>query len=245
MVIWHLASNQYSKAKRLNPAVCGSGLFMQLSSRIRYIMNCFEMPCHPTVLICAEAVCYPPLRCFFTGHAESVDVVARGAVPSGTNGRRKVHCCRTPCIDEKSGPKRSWDSYDPALIIRAQSLLLEDADKLSASALSFRSCRCTTADDDNLGQLIHRKAAEAFRSKDRELYTSFGNVFSGMLADMDTFVAYTKRIYSFDRWLTEARSWERRKRKIRWNDATSLVTICCTDGIYAYFDYSWRNGPDW
>ena len=49
-----LASNQYSKAKRLNPAVCGSGLLWKLSSRIRYIMN-WLLKCLAirTVLICA------------------------------------------------------------------------------------------------------------------------------------------------------------------------------------------------
>lgn len=49
-----LASNQYSKAKRLNPAVCGSGLFMEaIEQNPVYYELAFEMPCHRTVLICA------------------------------------------------------------------------------------------------------------------------------------------------------------------------------------------------
>lgn len=42
-----LASNQYSKAKRLNPAVCGSGLFMEaIEQNPVYYELAFEMPCH-------------------------------------------------------------------------------------------------------------------------------------------------------------------------------------------------------
>ena len=128
------------------------------------------------------------------------------------------------------------------MIIRAQSLLLEDADKLSAS----RPYRFDLVDVQrqmmtNLGQLIHRKAAEAFRSKDREAFTLHSGRFLGMLADMDTLLR-TRSEYSFDRWLTEARSWgetEEEKNQME-RDATSLVTIWGADGDPHIFDYSWR-----
>ena len=121
--------------------------------------------------------------------------------------------------------------------------MLEDADKLSAS----RPYRFDLVDVQrqmmtNLGQLIHRKAAEAFRSKDREAFTFHSGRFLGMLADMDTLLR-TRSEYSFDRWLTEARSWgetEEEKNQME-RDATSLVTIWGADGDPRIFDYSWRD----
>ena len=70
---------------------------------------------------------------------------------------------------KKSGPNAALEiPYDPTLVIRAQSLLLKDIDKLSVS----RPYRFDIVDVQrqlmtNLGQLIHRQAAEAC------FYTSF------------------------------------------------------------------------
>ena len=72
---------------------------------------------------------------------------------------------------KKSGPNAALEiPYDPTLVIRAQSLLLKDIDKLSVS----RPYRFDIVDVQrqlmtNLGQLIHRQAAEAFRKKDQRL----------------------------------------------------------------------------
>ena len=58
---------------------------------------------------------------------------------------------------------------------------------------------------------------------------------------MDTLLR-TRSEYSFDRWLTEARSWgetEEEKNQME-RDATSLVTIWGADGDPRIFDYSWR-----
>ena len=52
----------------------------------------------------------------------------------------------------------------------------------------------------------------------------------------------TRSEYSFDRWLTEARSWGETKEEkdLMERDATSLVTIWGADGDPRIFDYSWR-----
>lgn len=58
----------------------------------------------------------------------------------------------------------------------------------------------------NLGQLVHKKAAEAFASKDKAAFALHSGRFLELLRDMDELL-YTRSEYSFDRWLTEARSW--------------------------------------
>lgn len=244
-----LASNQYSKAKRLNPAVCGSGLFMEaIEQNPVYYELAFEMPCHPdSIDLRAWLKQYATRRygAFSPATQKAWMLLLEGPYRQGTNGTEKSSIVTArPALDvKKSGPNAGLEiPYDPALIIRAQSLLLEDADKLSAS----RPYRFDLVDVQrqmmtNLGQLIHRKAAEAFRSKDREAFTLHSGRFLGMLADMDTLLR-TRSEYSFDRWLTEARSWgetEEEKNQME-RDATSLVTIWGADGDPHIFDYSWR-----
>ena len=244
-----LASNQYSKAKRLNPAVCGSGLFMEaIEQNPVYYELAFEMPCHPdSIDLRAWLKQYATRRygAFSPATQKAWMLLLEGPYRQGTNGTEKSSIVAArPALDvKKSGPNAGLEiPYDPALIIRAQSLLLEDADKLSAS----RPYRFDLVDVQrqmmtNLGQLIHRKAAEAFRSKDREAFTLHSGRFLGMLADMDTLLR-TRSEYSFDRWLTEARSWgetEEEKNQME-RDATSLVTIWGADGDPRIFDYSWR-----
>ena len=244
-----LASNQYSKAKRLNPAVCGSGLFMEaIEQNPVYYELAFEMPCHPdSIDLRAWLKQYATRRygAFSPATQKAWMLLLEGPYRQGTNGTEKSSIVAArPALDvKKSGPNAGLEiPYDPALIIRAQSLLLEDADKLSAS----RPYRFDLVDVQrqmmtNLGQLIHRKAAEAFRSKDREAFTLHSERFLGMLADMDTLLR-TRSEYSFDRWLTEARSWgetEEEKNQME-RDATSLVTIWGADGDPRIFDYSWR-----
>lgn len=244
-----LASNQYSKAKRLNPAVCGSGLFMEaIEQNPVYYELAFEMPCHPdSIDLRAWLKQYVTRRygAFSPATQKAWMLLLEGPYRQGTNGTEKSSIVAArPALDvKKSGPNAGLEiPYDPALIIRAQSLLLEDADKLSAS----RPYRFDLVDVQrqmmtNLGQLIHRKAAEAFRSKDREAFTLHSERFLGMLADMDTLLR-TRSEYSFDRWLTEARSWgetEEEKNQME-RDATSLVTIWGADGDPRIFDYSWR-----
>ena len=242
-----LASNQYSKAKRLNPAVCGSGLFMEaIEQNPVYYELAFEMPCHPdSIDLRAWLKQYATRRygAFSPATQKAWMLLLEGPYRQGTNGTEKSSIVAArPALDvKKSGPNAGLEiPYDPALIIRAQSLLLEDADKLSAS----RPYRFDLVDVQrqmmtNLGQLIHRKAAEAFRSKDREAFTLHSGRFLGMLADMDTLLR-TRSEYSFDRWLTEARSWgetEEEKNQME-RDATSLVTIWGADGDPRIFDYS-------
>ena len=244
-----LASNQYSEAKRLNPAICGSGLFMEaIEQNPVYYELAFEMPCH------ADSIDLQPwLKQYVTRRYGASSPAAQeawmllldGPYRQGTNGTEKSSIVAArPALDvKKSGPNAGLEiPYDPALVIRAQRLLLKDIDKLSAS----RPYRFDIVDVQrqmmaNLGQLIHRKAAEAFRKKDRHAFALHSGRFLEMLADMDKLLR-TRSEYSFDRWLTEARSWgdTDEEKNLMERDATSLVTIWGADGDPRIFDYSWR-----
>ena len=144
---------------------------------------------------------------------------------------------------KKSGPNAGLGiPYDPMLVIRAQSALLKDADRLALS----RPYRFDIVDVQrqmmtNLGQLVHKKAAEAFTAKDKVAFALHSGRFLGLLKDMDELL-YTRSEYSFDRWLTEARSWgeTEEEKDLMERDATSLVTIWGADGDPRIFDYSWR-----
>ena len=93
----------------------------------------------------------------------------------------------------------------------------------------------------NLGQVIHKCAADAFRAKDKAAFTLHSSRFLTLLEDMDQLL-YTRPEYSFDRWLTKARSWgdTEFEKDLMEQDATSLVTIWGSDGDPVIFDYSWR-----
>lgn len=112
-------------------------------------------------------------------------LLLEGPYRQGTNGTEKSSIVAArPALDvKKSGPNAGLEiPYDPALIIRAQSLLLEDADKLSAS----RPYRFDLVDVQrqmmtNLGQLIHRKAAERSGVKTGRLLHFIRDVFSECL----------------------------------------------------------------
>ena len=64
----------------------------------------------------------------------------------------------------------------------------------------------------NLGQVIHKRAAEAFLNRDKEAFALHSKRFLQMLEDVDELLR-TRPEFNFDRWLTSARSWGIRKKK--------------------------------
>ena len=244
-----LASNQYQKAKARYPNVCGSGLFMEaIEQNPVYYELAFEMPNH------ADSI---PLQAWLAAYAErrygaksaaagkAWMYLLEGPYRRGTNGteRSSIVAARPALNVKKSGPNAGLGiPYEPMLVIRAQSQLLKDADKLAFSKpYRFDIVDVQRQMMTNLGQLVHKKAAEAFASKDKAAFALHSGRFLELLRDMDELL-YTRSEYSFDRWLTEARSWGETKEEkdLMERDATSLVTIWGADGDPRIFDYSWR-----
>lgn len=244
-----LASNQYKKAKERYPNVCGSGLFMEaIEQNPVYYDLAFEMPNHAdTVALKPWLAAYAERRygAKSDAAAQAMYYLLEGPYRRGTNGtERSSIVAARPALDvKKSGPNAGLGiPYDPLLVIRAQRELLKDADKLSASKpYRFDIVDVQRQLMTNLGQLIHKQAAEAFRSKDKAAFALHSGRFLELLEDMDELLC-TRPEYSFDRWLTEARSWgdTPAEKDLMEKDATSLVTIWGADGDPSIFDYSWR-----
>ena len=121
-------------------------------------------------------------------------------------------------------------------------MLLKDADKLKNSEpYRFDVIDVQRQMMTNMGQVIHKRAAEAFLNRDKEAFALHSKRFLQMLEDVDELLR-TRPEFNFDRWLTSARSWgdtEEEKNLLEY-DATSLVTIWGADGDPSIFDYSWR-----
>ncbi len=244
-----LASNQYIKGKPINKALCGSGLFMEgIEQNPVYYELAFEMPCHSDSVDLRQWLRRYATRRYGAESPSAQEawiLLLDGPYKPGTNGTEKssIVAARPALFPKKSGPNAGFEiPYDPSLVIRAQRLLLKDLDILSAS----RPYRFDIVDVQrqlmtNLGQLIHRAAAEAFLNKDKEAFQHHSSRFLEMLSDMDGMLR-TREEYSFDRWLTTARNWgdtEEEKNMLE-RDATTLVTIWGSDGDSRIFDYAWR-----
>ena len=244
-----LASNQYKKAKERYPNVCGSGLFMEaIEQNPVYYDLAFEIPNHAdTVALKPWLAAYAERRygAKSDAAAQAMYYLLEGPYCRGTNGtERSSIVAARPALDvKKSGPNAGLGiPYDPLLVIRAQRELLKDADKLSASKpYRFDIVDVQRQLMTNLGQLIHKQAAAAFRAKDKAAFALHSGRFLELLEDMDELLR-TRSEYSFDRWLTEARSWGDTpvEKDLMEKDATSLVTIWGADGDPSIFDYSWR-----
>ena len=93
----------------------------------------------------------------------------------------------------------------------------------------------------NLGQAIHKQAAEAFRQKDKAAFALHSGRFLQLLKDADELLR-TREEFNFDKWLSDARSWGKTEaeKNLLEKDATALVTVWGADGDPLIFDYSWR-----
>ena len=244
-----LASNQYAQARSKWPNVCGSGLFMEaIEQNPVYYDLAFEMPLHgDTVDVEAWLGQYAVRRYGAASSAarEAWMCLLAGPYRPGTNGTElsSIIAAR-PALDvKKSGPNAGFGlPYDPALLVRAEGLLLQDAGRLSASSpYCFDVVDVQRQLMSNLGQSVHRAAADAFRRRDRAAFALHSGRFLQLLRDVDELLR-TRPEFNFDRWLQRARAWGEtdEERDLYERDATALVTIWGADGDPLIFDYSWR-----
>lgn len=115
---------------------------------------------------------------------------------------------------KKSGPNKGLGiPYSPLLLWKAQKLLLEEADKMGASKpYRFDLVDLQRQILTNLGQVMHKRAAGAFRKKDRKGFLLHSNRFLELMHDTDVLLR-TREEFNFDKWLTDAAVGELRKKK--------------------------------
>lgn len=244
-----LASNPFKESKRHFPNVCGTGLFMEgIHQNPVFYDLAFEMWHHEgSIPIDKWVAKYAERRYGAPSAAAKKAMLAllNGPYTKDTNGTEfsSIVAAR-PAIDvKKSGPNAGFSiPYDPALLLTAEKELLKDAGKLSASKpYRFDVVDIQRQIMSNLGQAIHKQAATAFKVKDKKAFALHANRFLEMLQDLDELLS-TRKEYSLDCWLTDARSWGNTKteKDLLERDATSLVTIWGPDDAPAIFDYAWR-----
>lgn len=246
-----LASNQYERAVKKNPNICGSGLFMEsIVQNPVYYDLAFEMPLHhDTVDIESWLKDYAHRRYGYRSEsaAKAMMCLLEGPYRPGTNGtERSSIIAARPAVDcKKSGPNAGLGiPYSPLLLVKAEALLLKDAERMKASKpYRFDVVDVQRQLMSNLGQAIHRQAAEAFKRKDGKAFRLHSQRFLELLGDADELLR-TREEYSMDRWIADARSWgdTDEEKNLLERDATSLITIWGADGGSDpnIFDYSWR-----
>ncbi len=244
-----VASNQYMRAKGEAPNVVGSGLFMEsiVQNPVFYDLA-FEMPLHKdSVILDAWLADYAKRRygAYSDAARKAWDLLSKGPYQPGTNGvEYSSIICARPAIDvKKSGPNAGFHiPYPPQLLIEAESLLLEDADTLGMSKpYRFDMMDIQRQMMSNLGQEIHKKAANAYKAKDREAFKLHSERFLELLADVDVLLR-TRTEYNFDQWLNDARRWgdDKEEQDLYEKNASTLVTIWGGQVEVRQFDYSWR-----
>lgn len=135
--------------------------------------------------------------------------VRRALSPRNKRDGTQFHHRRpSSCERKKIRPeRRPGDTLLSSVGSQAEGLLLKDAARLEDSdPYRFDIVDIQRQLMSNLGQAIHKQAAEAFRKKDKEAFALHSNRFLEMLRDVDELLR-TRPEFNFDKWLTQARSW--------------------------------------
>lgn len=244
-----LASNQYATAVKKSPNICGSGLFMEsIEQNPVYYDLAFEMPLHRDSIDIDEWLANYACRRYgaTSENAKTAWIcLLNSAYSRGTNGTEhsSIIAARPALHVKKSGPNAGFGiPYHPADLIQAEALLLEDADKLGNSRpYRFDIIDVQRQIMSNLGQVIHKKAAEAFKKGNKATFNLHSQRFLALLHDTDKLLR-TRPEFNFDRWLTEVRRWGTtpEEQDQYEKDATALFTIWGADKDPLIFDYGWK-----
>lgn len=246
-----LASNQYLTARQKAPNTIGSGLFMEsIVQNPVYYALAFEMPFHQDTVTLDKWLDSYVLRTYGDSSAtarQAWDILLKGPYSRGTNGVEfsSIIAARPAIRVKKSGPNAGFHiPYDPQSLLEAERLLLADAEKLKTSEpYRFDVVDVQRQIMSNLGQEIHRAAADAYLEGDLTAFTLHSNRFLELLLDVDTLLA-SRTEWNFDCWVTDARRWgtTSEEKELLERDATALVTYWGFTPGYTcrQFDYSWR-----
>lgn len=244
-----VASNQYAKARRRSPNVCGSGLFMEgITQNPVYYDLAFEMPLHADSMdLNAWLADYAERR--YGGRSKKAEkawqLLLAGPYRPGTNNVEKSSIIAArPALDaKKSGPNDGLGiPYPPRMLWDALTLLLDAPRKFGKSeGYRFDVIDVERQALSNLGQTIHRQAAKAFRNNDSEAFKLHSERFLQMLRDVDELLR-TRSEYNFDKWLHDARrhGQTEQEKNLLERDATALLTIWGPEPTPTIFDYGWR-----
>ncbi len=245
-----LASNQFYNAVQLGKNIVGSGLFMEgLGQNPIYYDLAFEMPVHQQPVDIAAWIRDYSRRRY---GAESEDayralmLLLENPYNTGTNGVElsSIVAARPAVVPKKSGPNSGFDiPYDPYSLVEAQRLLLSESDKLaSSSGYRFDIVDVQRQLMSNLGQFIHKKAADCFLAGDLEGFDLHSGRFLELLSDLDAVLA-TRPEYSFENRVASAHSWATTPQERALYDYNASLQVTQWGGQPepdVLFDYAWK-----
>ena len=247
-----LASNKQLKLRKKTPNAIGTGYFMEgiIQNPVYYDLA-FEMGiASDSVNITRWLNEYANRRYgVVSPHAHAAwRILLNTVYKNGTDGVEKSSIiCARPAIEvKKSGPNAGFSvPYQNKDLLNALLALLKDQELLKNSdAYRYDAVDILRQVLSNYGQAIHKKAAQAFKEKDRNGFRLYSRKFLSMLQDVDRLLS-TRDEFSLKKWINDARSWgktEEEKDYYEYN-ASLLVTLwgpLTKENEPVIFDYSWR-----
>ncbi len=244
-----LASNQYSTVKAAAPNVCGTGLFMEgIMQNPVYYELAFEINLRTDAIDIhswLKSYCARRYGAISQSAADAWYILLDTVYQKGTNGTEKssIICARPAVQVKKSGPNMGFNiPYDNKELLRALTLLLEDFKALEASA----AYRYDIVDIlrqvlSNYGQIINRRAANAFKEKDIASFKKESGDFLNLLRDIDKLLS-SRDEFSLKKWINDARAHGEtlEESDLYEYNASMLVTLWGPLENPSIFDYSWR-----
>lgn len=241
-----LSENKFAKAKELAPNAIGSGLFMEaIEVNPAYFNLAYEMPLHNGEIDIHDWLKKYTSRRYgkqSDNAYKAWQILLKGPYGKGTDGTEfsSIICARPAINAKKSGPNRGLEiPYNPQDLITALDLLLRDGDELaSTDGYRFDIVDVQRQMLTNLGQEIHKKAAEAFLGKDINAFDLHSKRFLELLSDVDRMLK-TRSEFSFDRWVSNARKQGKDKAEKDFYEYNASLLVTQWGGV-RFFDYSWR-----
>lgn len=247
-----LASNKHLKLSRKATNAIGTGYFMEgiIQNPVYYDLA-FEMGIASDSVNISEWLNKYADRRYgkvSSNAHEAWNILLNTAYKRGTDGVEKSSIiCARPAIDvKKSGPNAGFSvPYENTDLIKALKLLLQDQKQLKKSdAYRYDAVDVLRQVLSNYGQAVHKKAAQAFKEKNKEDFALYSQKFLTMLKDVDKLLS-TREEFSLKKWINDARSWgssDEEKDYYEYN-ASMLVTLwgpLTQEDEPGIFDYSWR-----
>ena len=245
----HIASKPFAVAARKNPLAAGTGLFMEATTQNPVFYNLYyDMIWRDSGVNVKDWLAGYTLR-RYGADSEAARAawvkLLEGPYRKGTSAvENSSIVAARPALDvKKSGPNAGLRiPYEPRGLVAAWELLLQDAARLeTADGYRFDTVDVGRQVLSNLGQVLHRRAASAFRAKNGKAFGIESRRFLELLADLDTLCS-TRDEYHFGKWIADARRWGTTdaERNLFEKDAAMLVTLWGPEQTTIIFDYSWR-----
>lgn len=247
-----LASNKQVTLRKTAPNAIGTGYFMEgINQNPVYYDLAFEIGVASSPVNITEWLNkYADRRygAVSINAQEAWKMLLNTAYKNGTDGVEKSSIiCARPALDvKKSGPNAGFSvPYMNKDLLNALLMLLKDKQQLKRSdAYRYDVVDILRQVLSNYGQTLHKKAAQAFREKDRKNFTLYSRQFLSLLKDVDELLS-TREEFSFKKWISDARSWgsTEEDRNLYEFNASMLVTLwgpLTEKEEPVIFDYSWR-----